>query len=223
MKTLVAVAFGVVATSSLVAASFADKSAGKSVPPAEAIQRLKEGNGRFEGDMAEKPRAHEARRREVAKGQHPFASVITCADSRLSPELIFDQGLGDLFVTRVAGNTFGKDILGSVEYSVAVLGSRLVVVLGHRKCGAVDAALGHSHNLPGSIPAVVAPIKPAVKLTTRVPKAQRLDATIVENVRVTMKRIPRESKIIGDMMKKGQLRVVGGVYDLETGAVTWVK
>ena len=192
-----------------------------SVSPANALTMLKDGNARFAKSQSTHPHSDITRREAVAKGQKPFASILTCADSRLSPEIIFDQGLGDLFVTRVAGNTFGKDILGSIEYSVAVLGSRLIVIMGHEKCGAVDAAI-KGGALPGAIPSVVAPIQGAVTATKGV-KEGRLDRTIEENVRIQVKKMSRESKILGDLIKKGELKIVGATYDLDSGQTKWLQ
>lgn len=192
-----------------------------SVTPKDALNRLTTGNERFAQGMGQHPRTGADRRTEVAKGQAPFASILTCADSRVSPELVFDQGLGDLFVTRVAGNTFGRDILGSLEYSVAVLGSRLIVVLGHERCGAVDAAI-KGGELPGSIGSVVAPIEPAVR-ATRTSKGDRLLETTIKNVELTVERIAKQSSIFRDLIRKGELKIVGGYYDLDSGAVRWVK
>ncbi len=191
-----------------------------SVSPAKALVALKEGNARFSKGESTHPHGGQARRMEVAKGQRPIAAILGCADSRLSPELVFDQGLGDLFVTRVAGNTYGKVILGSIEYSVAVLGCRLIVILGHENCGAVDAAI-KGGKLPGSIPAVIELIKPAVRATKGV-KEGRLVKTVAENVRLQVKKMAQDSKILRDLIKKGELRIVGATYDLDTGQVKWL-
>lgn len=213
--------FSVVAIAALSAVVFADGASSKSVPPTEALTRLKEGNIRFVDNSPVRPRSDAARRAETAQKQTPFATVLTCADSRLSPEIIFDQGIGDLFVARVAGNTFDKEILGSIEYSVAVLGSRLIVVMGHERCGAVDAAI-KGGPLPGSIGAVTVPIKPAVKATEK-HKDHRLDHTIAVNADLQAKRLLNQSKILRDLVKKGELKIVSSTYDLDSGLVTFQK
>ncbi|MBL8069413.1 MAG: carbonic anhydrase [Armatimonadetes bacterium] len=187
----------------------------------DAMQRLTEGNRRFVAGTPQHPHTDPARRTAVAKSQAPFAVVLTCADSRVSPELVFDQGLGDLFVARVAGNTFGKDILGSIEYSVAVLGSRLIVVMGHERCGAVDAAI-KGGELPGSIGEAINPILPAVAATAG-EKENRLDKTIAVNAEMQAKRLLAESKILSDLAEKGELKVVSATLDLDTGVVTMGK
>lgn len=205
---------------SVAAANYVD-GGGASVAPDKALQNLMDGNSRFSSGKSTYPHSNEARRTEVAKTQKPFATILTCADSRLSPELIFDQGIGDIFVARVAGNTFGKDILGSIEYSVAVLGSRLVVVMGHERCGAVDAAI-KGGTLPGSIGNAVAPIKPAV-LATKSVKTDRLGKTIEVNAELQAKKLVSRSKILRDLVKKGELKVVAATYDLDSGAVKLLK
>ncbi len=179
-----------------------------------AIRQLKNGNDRFVGGDRDHRHQDAHTRETTAKGQKPFAIVLTCADSRLSPELIFDQGLGDLFVLRVAGNTADPAIIGSMEYAVEHLGSKLVVVMGHERCGAVDAALkgGHVH---GALASVVYPIAPAVKATNLQP-GDRLKNAVCENVRMTIKKIRKQSKVVGGV------KIVGAYYDLDEGKVTWL-
>lgn len=153
----------------------------------EAMQRLKDGNQRFAADKATHERQHADRRAEVAKGQKPFAIVVCCSDSRVSPEIVFDQGLGDLFVVRTAGNVVDDVGLGSIEYAVEHLGTRLVVVVGHTECGAVSAAVsgGEVH---GHLRAVVEAIKPAVE-KVKGQAGDPVDNAVRANVRETVKHL----------------------------------
>jgi carbonic anhydrase len=192
----------------------------KNVSPDIAIKKLQQGNQRFVAGKSVHPNSNPVRIRETAKGQHPFAVVLTCADSRLSPEIIFDQGVGDLFVVRVAGNTPSPEMIGSIEYAVAVLGARTIIVMGHDKCGAVEAAI-KGGELPGSIPSVVKPIEPAVKAT--VGKSDRLRETILENVRIAINRLRSESTILSSMERNGELRMFGAKYHLESGKAPLFK
>src|SRR5947207_5042367 len=141
-----------------------------SVAPAEAISKLKEGNGRYTSGNLQHPGQTTERRTELAKTQHPFAGIVSCSDSRVPPEIVFDQGLGDLFVVRVAGNVINDEGLGSVEYTVDHLGTRLILVLGHQSCGAVKAAretIAAKGKAPGHIESLVTSIKPAVEATAK--------------------------------------------------------
>ena len=141
-----------------------------SVAPAEAISKLKEGNGRYTSGSAQHPGQTAERRAELANTQHPFATIVDCSDSRVPPEIVFDQGLGDLFIFRVAGNVIDDHGLGSIEYAVDHLGVRLILVLGHQRCGAVDAAretIAAKGKAPGHIQSLVTAIKPAVEATAK--------------------------------------------------------
>jgi carbonic anhydrase len=141
-----------------------------SVAPADAISKLKEGNGRYAGGNLQHPGQTTERRAELANSQYPFAAIVSCSDSRVPPEIVFDQGLGDLFVVRVAGNVIDDHGLGSIEYSVDHLGVRLIVVLGHQSCGAVKAAretIAARSKAPGHIQSLVAAIQPAVEATAK--------------------------------------------------------
>jgi carbonic anhydrase len=193
----------------------------------EVLQKLLDGNKRFvagKDTAAQKQRSPE-RRKQIAEGQKPFAIIVTCADSRVAPELLFDQGLGDLFVIRVAGNIIsgaGAVVKGSIEYAVAELGVPLILVLGHSKCGAVKAALQHcdAHDqLPGSIQELVNVIKPVVAEIKDM-KGNRLDNAIRANVGRGVGKLKALQPIIAPSVKKGRLKVVGATYDLVTGKVT---
>ena len=190
--------------------------------PDAALARLVEGNERFRDGRARKPRQGTVRRMQIVEDQQPFAAVLACADSRVSPEVVFDQGLGDLFVVRVAGNTAADPVVvGSLEFAVEVLGSILVLVLGHSDCGAVRGAIDVATKgveLPGDIEAVVAPIVPAVERVRGASDGEQLDAAILANVEAvvsTLGAVP----IIAERVAAGSLRIVGGEYDLATGAV----
>ncbi len=189
------------------------------------LAQLLEGNKRFmKGELA-----HPRRKPEdfvpLAEGQAPLAVIVGCADSRVAPELIFDQGVGDLFVVRVAGNVItgtGAAVKGSIEYAVAELGVRLILVLGHSQCGAVKAAIKHidtNDALPGSISSLVDLIKPAVAAVNGKP-GNLLDNAIKANVEQGVERLKRLEPILADPVKKGTLKVVGAVYDLRSGKVT---
>jgi carbonic anhydrase len=190
----------------------------KPVAPDEALAKLQAGNERFATSKVTKGRPVAAKRAETAQSQHPFAVIVGCADSRTSPELVFDQNIGDLFVVRTAGGLVDEHGLGSIEYAVEHLGVRLIVVLGHERCGAVKAALG-SPTAPGHINSLVRDIQPAVAATKDKP-GDTLDLTIAENARLVAARIRNEAKF-GELAK--EVRVVSGVYDLDTGKVEWTK
>src|SRR4051812_21823339 len=186
------------------------------VPPDEALGRLKAGNERFvrNEQSASKPVA--SRRTETAAGQNPFALVVGCADSRTAPEIVFDQGIGDLFVVRTAGNLVDDYALGSIEYAIEHLGVRLVVVLGHERCGAVTAALA-GPSAPGHINSLVRDIQPAVA-AAKGKEGDALANTIHENDAAVAAKI-RQQAHLGDLAS--QVRVVEGYYDLDTGKVEW--
>jgi carbonic anhydrase len=216
--------------------------------PTEALSRLKEGNGRFIAGNMQHPhdsadeRAYIAknsyenpdaislgmtseqaakRRAELTKSQHPFAIILSCSDSRVPPELVFDEGLGDLFIVRVAGNVLNDEGLGSIEYGVDVLGARLIVVLGHQSCGAVDAAMktvAAKGKAPGHIQSLVTAIKPVVVAT---PKAD-LETTIKANVKHVADALRSSTPILKGKVDSGDVQVIGGYYTLDTGAVTFL-
>jgi carbonic anhydrase len=194
--------------------------AGGSTTPAvtgdEALTRLKTGNERFASskDSAAKPIA--ARRAETAQTQHPFAIIVACADSRTAPEIVFDQNIGDLFVIRTAGNLVDDYGLGSIEYAVEYLGARLIVVLGHERCGAVTAALG-SPFAPGHINSLVRDIQPAVT-ASEAKKGDALTNAIHENDSEVAAKIRAQAEL-GDLAT--EVRIVEGYYDLDTGKVEW--
>ncbi len=191
------------------------------VAPAEAIAKLKEGNARNTSGNMQHPGQTTERRAELTKSQHPFAIILSCSDSRVPPEIVFDQGLGDLFIVRVAGNVLNDEGLGSIEYGVEILGARLIVVLGHQSCGAVDAAMktvAAKGKAPGHIQSLVTAIKPVIDST---PKGD-LDTTIKANVKHVVDVLRSSTPILKARVDSGDVQVIGGYYSLDTGAVTFL-
>ncbi|PRG95817.1 carbonic anhydrase [Burkholderia multivorans] len=194
-----------------------------SMSPGDAVKYLMEGNARYIAGVA---RRHDfANEREaLGSGQNPYAAVLSCADSRIVPEYAFDSARGDLFAVRVAGNFVNDDVLGSVEYAVAVLQVPLIVVLGHDKCGAVGAAVKvetEGATYPGKIQALARAMLPAVR-KVRKDGGNLLDAAIAQNVKDSMVNLSARSTIIRSAEKGGKLKIVGGVYRLLSGKVDLV-
>jgi carbonic anhydrase len=188
----------------------------------EALALLKAGNERFVANMLEHPHQSAQRRTEVAAGQHPIAAVLGCADSRTAPEVVFDQGLGDVFVVRVAGNVVNDDTLGSLEYAVEHFGLHLIVVLGHEHCGAVEAAretIAAGSEAHGHLKALVRELAPAVEATRR----EDAEATERVNVLNVAQALRDSDPILHDLVTAGKLTVVGAYYDLDTGKVSFLK
>ena len=195
------------------------------ITPQKALQMLKDGNSRFvQGNMLKRNLMQQAK--ATGGGQFPFATIVGCMDSRVSNELIFDQGIGDIFSARVAGNFVNDDILGSLEFGSAAAGSRLIVVLGHTECGAVKGACDDV--VLGNLTQTLANIKPAVAAVSgydanRTSKNSKfVQAVADKNVVLTVERIRERSPILLDMVKKGQLALVGAMYDVHTGKVTFM-
>lgn len=197
---------------------FAAEPTEPSVSPDAALAKLNEGNKRFVDAKVSAGKPNADRRAATAKGQHPFAIIIGCADSRTSPEIIFDQNIGDLFVERTAGNVVDDYLLGGIEYAVEHLGSRLIVVLGHQRCGAVQAAL-ESDTAPGHISALVRDIQPAVQASKGKP-GDALANAVHENAMEMADKI-RKNMDVGEVAS--QVKVVSGYYSLDTGKVEWDK
>lgn len=195
-----------------------------SISPSKALEILKEGNKRFINNLkANRNLLQQVN--ETSDGQHPFAVILSCIDSRTSAELIFDQGLGDVFSVRIAGNIINEDILGSMEFACKVAGSKIIVVLGHTKCGAVKGACDHVEM--GNLTALLTKIRPAVDAETAT-KDNRTssNADFVENVATinvkrTVKSISERSPILLEMIKSGQIGIVGGTHDISTGEVNF--
>jgi carbonic anhydrase len=183
---------------------------------AEALTRLLDGNQRYSQGDPKHPNQSTERRSELSAGQHPIATVLGCSDSRVPPELVFDQGLGDLFVVRLAGNVADHVAIESLDYSVGHLGVRLILVLGHDKCGAVTAAVA-GHEEPGEVGPMLRELRPAVAAAKKMP-GNVLDNAIRANVRLTVNKL-RKSKPLRAMVDKGELKIAGGIYHLDTGKV----
>jgi len=192
--------------------------------PDAVLARLLEGNKRFVSGQLVHPGRKPADFAALAEGQAPLAVIVGCADSRVAPELVFDQGVGDLFVVRVAGNIVsgaGPTVKGSIEFAVGELGVRLIMVLGHSQCGAVKAAIAHIDSndaLPGSIGDLIDPIRPAVRAVKGRP-GDKLENVTNANILQGVERLKALDPIVSKFAKAGELKVVGGVYELSTGAV----
>jgi carbonic anhydrase len=191
--------------------------------PDAALERLMKGNDRY---VKGKMKRHDfiAGRPALALGQNPFAGILGCADSRVGPEYAFDTGRGDLFVCRVAGNFADVDSIASFEYAVAVLGTPFILVLGHSKCGAVDAAVKavrDGKHFSGHIPSLIKALRPAVKAAHDQP-GDLLDNAIKQNVVLNVRRLKTAGPILSEAVQRGKLQVAGGIYSLNTGRVTIV-
>ncbi len=195
------------------------------ITPESAIHLLKEGNERFRKNLkANRNLLQQAN--ETSDGQHPFAVVLSCIDSRTSAELIFDQGLGDIFSVRIAGNILNEDILGSMEFACKVSGSKIIVVLGHSKCGAIQGACDHVEM--GNLTALLAKIQPAIANENTVLENRASNNTeFVEkvtriNVEMVIQDIVKRSPILKEMVEKNEIKIIGGIHDLTTGEVTFI-
>lgn len=198
---------------------------GTGVSAEDAIQMLKDGNARYVAEIGKTADLGDERRKELAKGQHPFAIIVSCSDSRVPPEHIFDQGLGDLFVIRVAGNVVEPVELGSVEYAAEHLGTKLIVVLGHEKCGAVKAAIDTGGHAPGNIGAIVKNIAPAVKSVKRTSSATGdafVDACVKANAHKTAADLVNKSRVLAHMVEEHKIKIVVAEYMLGTGEVEFL-
>lgn len=191
----------------------------------QALKELQKGNARFAKGKMLQLRRDQARRDETAKGQHPFVTVLTCSDSRLPPEIVFDQGLGDVFTMRVAGNVADVDEIGTIEYGVGHLQTPLCVVLGHTACGAVTAVVKGAE-VHGNIPALVDNIVPAVESARHqhpeLSGDQLIPAVIEANVFQSIADLFTHSEEVRQLVQEGKLRVLGAVYDIQTGKVRWL-
>ena len=195
--------------------------------PADALQILKEGNARFCADLKAN-RSLIQQVNETSEGQWPFAVVLSCIDSRTSTELIFDQGIGDIFSVRIAGNFLNDDILGSMEFSCRVAGAKLIVVLGHSHCGAIKGACdnvelglltGMLKKIQPAVDAVSSPSDPKERCSAN---ADFVDSVARENVRRNIDGIAKRSDVLREMQEEGSIEIVGGMYDISTGAVEFL-
>ena len=194
------------------------------IAPAEALKRLMDGNARYAANTANERDFSSGRAARVL-AQYPIAAILSCADSRVAPELAFDQGPGDLFVVRVAGNIVSLDLLASLEYGVHFLGVPLVMVLGHTGCGAVDAAikaLKTTAVLPGHLPELISAIYPAVIIAEKMQSGTLLNNAVAENVRRQVARLKNFSSVVVPLYAGKKIDIVGAVYDLRTGEIALV-
>lgn len=197
-----------------------------SLTPETALEILKEGNHRFVNNLkANRNLLQQVN--ETAAGQFPFATILSCIDSRVSAELVFDQGLGDIFSIRIAGNILNEDILGSMEFATKVVGTKVIVVLGHTKCGAIVGACNHVEL--GHLTTLLNKIKPAIEQEkTTAEQRDGSNVTFVKNVtennvHLTIERIRKESPVIKELEDQGAIKIVGGLYDVETGHVNFYE
>ncbi len=201
------------------------------VPADEALERLREGNRRFVSNVRSRESlASEARRAEVAAGQQPFAIVLGCSDSRVPAEIVFDQGLGDLFVIRVAGNIVAPSQIGSIEFAAEQYGTRLVVVLGHTQCGAILATIDQlrrptatqSRNLHSIVDRVRPSVEPLLATSLANDPCALVSRAVRENVRMSVGHLRRGSEVLEQLIRSGGLAIVGAEYSLETGVVEFL-
>ena len=187
----------------------------------EALQLLKQGNARFVNGKPTSPHRDMKRIKEVANGQNPFAVIVGCSDSRVANEILFDQGLGDLFVVRTAGQVSTEASWGSIEFAVKSLGANLIVVLGHTKCGAVTAAAGPGV-ADGHIKFLVDSIKPAVAIARKMP-GDILDNAVKQNISLQVEKLKHLDPILAPKVTNGSVKIVGALYHIETGEVEFLE
>ena len=194
------------------------------ITPVGAIEILKEGNRRFvKSQQADRDLLEQVA--DTATGQFPFATILSCIDSRVSAELIFDQGVGDIFSARVAGNIVNEDLLGSMEFACKLAGTKLILVLGHTSCGAVKGAVDNAQL--GNLTALLSKIQPAVRSVTEPSEAESrtsknisfVDEVARKNVSLTIANIRKESPVLNELEEDGDIRIIGGMYDINTGEV----
>ena len=196
--------------------------------PKKALQSLKEGNERFQNRKREERNLIE-QVKDTSEGQYPFATVLSCIDSRVSAELIFDQGIGDIFSIRIAGNFVNTDILGSMEFACKLAGTRLIIVLGHTSCGAVKGACDDAKL--GNLTSMLAKIKPAVDSTTlptdinirNSSNISFVNNVAVKNVELNIQNILNSSEVISEMVNNGEVKIIGAMYDVSSGAVNFFE
>jgi len=197
----------------------------KNISPAQALELLKEGNKRFVSKNRMKRDLHQ-QIKETADGQFPFAAVVSCIDSRIPTEVVFDKGIGDIFNARVAGNIVNEDILGSLEFACKIAGAKAIVVMGHTACGAVKGACDNAEL--GNLTQMLDKIKPAVELTLTSEGEERnssnnefVDKVANKNVELTIENIKSQSTVLNQMIDNNQLAIVGAMYDVKTGEITF--
>jgi carbonic anhydrase len=193
----------------------------------EAKRRLIEGNRRFVNQNRQYPNQSKRRLQSVSKKQYPYAAILGCADSRVPPEIIFDQGLGDLFVVRIAGNIASNETIGSLEYATATLGTQLIVVLGHKGCGAISAPFDNQPD-DGNINPVIDDIKPSLSPNSRTRRNSNINDVnddnnaVINNIEYQAKKLQNNSQIIDRLIRDDRLRIVGAYYDINTGRVRFL-
>jgi len=203
------------------------KASQDAISPAKALELLKEGNQRFTSKK-QVERDLTLQVEQTSTGQFPFATVLSCIDSRVPAELIFDQGIGDIFSVRIAGNFVNSDILGSMEFASKLAGTKLILVLGHTACGAVKGACDHAEL--GNLTGMLDNIAPAVDAITEPTDAEKrtsanidfVNAVGTKNVELTIDRIHEESPVLAEMEQAGEIQIVGGIYDIATGKVNFL-
>ncbi len=225
-KTTIAILLSLVSSATVLAADPTKPEETQTVDAVKALKMLQEGNARF---VANKPRhPHESSdwRQSLEKGQEPFAVVLCCSDSRVPPELVFDQGFGDLFTVRVAGNVVDTDVIASIEYAIDHLDTSLIVVMGHTNCGAVTATLDHLTNAEGEPAEVVSllyQIEPAViGISDQLPRDKRVNLAVRRNVELAVRRLSRVPDLRRSVMA-GKIKIAGAVYDMHTGKVEFLE
>ena len=192
--------------------------------PEKSLTFLKEGNERFQNNLKANRNLLE-QVNDTSEGQFPFATILSCIDSRVSAELVFDQGLGDIFSVRIAGNFVNEDILGSMEFGCKLAGTKLIVVLGHTSCGAIKGACDHARL--GNLTALINKIEPAVEAVTEpadesIRNSKNLefvDKVAAKNVELTIENIRKQSTVLDEMEENGEIKIVGAMYDIASGAV----
>lgn len=225
MKSVLAALALLLTLASTGAAEPAEKTTQPEVTADKALERLVEGNQRFVDEESIHPHENIGWRRALESAQHPFAVVLACSDSRVTPELVFDQGFGDLFVVRVAGNVVDTDVTASIEYAAYHLDTHLIVVMGHSGCGAVTATLDHltDPGEPAEVVSLLFQIEPAVtSVPEDLPREQRLALAVKRNVDLAVRRlsfVPHLRKAVQD----GHIKIVGAIYDMHTGKVKFLK
>lgn len=224
MKSLaIALLLALVGSAPLLFAAEAEQ--GELVNAEQALKLLQEGNQRFVAGNCQHPHEKPDWRQSLEAGQHPFAVMIGCSDSRVTPELIFDQGLGDLFVIRVAGNVVDTDVTASVEYATEHLGTQLIVVMGHTNCGAVSATVDHLTDAEGEAAEVVSllfSIEPATfGLPEELSRKERIELAIQRNVQLAVRRLSRVPAL-HHRITSGEVKIVGAIYDMHTGKVQFL-
>ncbi|WP_116771397.1 carbonic anhydrase family protein [Maribacter litoralis] len=196
--------------------------------PEKSLTFLKEGNERFQNNLKANRNLLE-QVNDTSEGQFPFATILSCIDSRVSAELVFDQGLGDIFSVRIAGNFVNEDILGSMEFGCKLAGTKLIVVLGHTSCGAIKGACDHARL--GNLTALINKIEPAVD-AVKEPTDESLrnsknlkfvDEVASKNVELTIANIRKQSPVLAEMEENGEIKIVGAMYDIASGAVSFYE